>query len=170
MLRLDLARLGRERTLPVEARVPADDPLWEDVEVTFDGSVQVHLTASYAGSGEVVVRGSLAAALIQECRRCLKPVTGRLAEEVTMVFVPSDMPGVEEDGDVHIFDAHSGELDLSEAVREEVVLAIDPYVVCDPECRGLCPQCGTNLNLETCACTTTEADPRWDALRALKEE
>ncbi|MGD8322587.1 MAG: DUF177 domain-containing protein [Gemmatimonadota bacterium] len=118
----------------------------------------------------MVVRGSLEAGLVQECRRCLEPVSGRFAEDVTMVFLPSGVPGVEEDGDVRLFDARSGELDLSEAVREEIVLALDPYVVCDPECKGLCPQCGTNLNRETCSCTTTEADPRWDALRALKEE
>ena len=170
MLRLDLARLGREGSVSVDARVPAENALWEGVEVTFDGPVAVHLTASYAGSGEVVVRGSLGANLAQECRRCLEPVSGRFDEDVTMVFVPSDEPGVEEDGDVRLFDAGSGDLDLSEAVREEIVLAIDPYVVCDPECRGLCPKCGTNLNHGTCSCTTEEADPRWDALRALKEE
>jgi uncharacterized protein len=75
-----------------------------------------------------------------------------------------------EDGDARVFEARAPKLDLSEPVREEVVLAIDPYVVCDPECKGLCPRCGANLNVEVCGCSFDEPDPRWDALRALKEE
>lgn len=144
--------------------------MWDGVETAFDGPVEVHLRASHAGSGEVVVRGRIQAALLRECRRCLAPVPGSLREELTMVFVPSDTPGAEEDGDVRLFKGSAAELDLSEPVREEVVLATEPYVVCDPDCKGLCPRCGTNLNQGTCDCTTEEVDPRWDALRALKEE
>lgn len=170
MLRLDLARLDREGVVRVDADVPADDPLWKDTDFTFDGPVHVRLRATVAGSGEVVVRGGVEARLAQQCRRCLDPVVGALAQEVTMVFLSSDTPGMAEDGDARVFDGRAPELDLSEPVREEVVLAIDPYVVCDPECKGLCPRCGANLNAEVCGCSFDEPDPRWDALRALKEE
>ena len=61
-------------------------------------------------------------------------------------------------------------IDLGEDVRQTLILAVPLKLLCRPECKGLCPQCGTNLNNETCSCTTVEADPRWDALRALKEE
>jgi uncharacterized protein len=170
MLRLELAHLDREGTVLVDARVPADHPLLQGLEASFDGPLEVLLRASYAGSGEIVVRGTLRGALLQECRRCLEPVSGRLAEKLTMVFVPSDSPGAEDHGDVRLFSATAAELDLGESVREELILAIDPYVVCDPDCRGLCPRCGANRNTETCSCAGTESDPRWDALRALKEE
>jgi uncharacterized protein len=66
------------------------------------------------------------------------------------------------------YDPRKGMLDLSEAVREEVVLAIDPYVVCDPGCPGLCPKCGADLKDGDCGCTEEESDPRWDTLRELK--
>ncbi|MGB1779712.1 MAG: DUF177 domain-containing protein, partial [Longimicrobiales bacterium] len=59
---------------------------------------------------------------------------------------------------------------LSKAVREEMILAVNPYVVCEPECRGLCPKCGANLNEGACDCTDDEVDPRWAALRDLKSE
>ncbi len=170
MLRLDLFRLGREGTVQVDARVPADDPLWEGLEPPFEGPVEVLLRVSYAGSGEIVARGTVRAMLLQECRRCLEPVRTRLAEELTMVFVPSDSLEAEDEGDVRPFKANAAELDLGQSVREELVLAIEPYVVCDPECRGLCPRCGANRNTETCSCTEVGSDPRWDTLRALKEE
>jgi uncharacterized protein len=168
MLRVDLVRLGREGSVQVEARIPQDHPLWEGLGISLGGPVEVRLRVTEAGSGEIVVRGSLAADLEQECRRCLRSVPGRVDVALTMVFVPSDTPGVEEDGDVRLFEPDVTELDLDDPVREELVLGLDPYVVCDPECRGLCPQCGANRNSDPCACTTDESDPRWDALRALK--
>jgi uncharacterized protein len=170
MLRLDLARLGREGSVLVDAQVPPDDPLLKDLDVVFQSSVEVHLRASHAGSGEVVVRGTLEAALRQECRRCLEAVPSRLFEEVTMVFVPSSTPGAEDDGDVRVFEEGAAQLDLEEPVLEEMILGIDRYVVCSPECKGLCPRCGVNRNVDSCDCTEDGTDPRWDALRALKEE
>lgn len=171
MLRLDLARLGREGAVRIEASVPPDDALLDELEASFDEPVEIRLRGTSARSGEVVVRGSIEADLRQQCRRCLEPVHGRLSEEVTLVFMPAGPSGeVGDDGDVRFFDERAGELDLSESIREELMLAIDPYVVCDPECRGLCPRCGANRNIETCSCTDEELDPRWDALRALREE
>jgi uncharacterized protein len=170
MLRLDLARLGREVSVQVDAQVSPDDAMWEDLEVSFEGPVEVRLRASTAGTGEIVVRGTVEAALRQECRRCLKAVSNRLSQEITMVFVPSFMPGAEDDGDARLFEESAAELDLGESVLEELVLGINLYVVCSPECKGLCPMCGVNLNQDSCDCAEAEDDPRWDALRALKEE
>jgi len=170
MLRVDLGRLGREGSALVEARVPADDELWEGTRVAWNGPVDVRLRASFAGTGEVVVRGRVTGTLAQECRRCLDPLETDFDEEVTLVFVSSDSAASAQAGDEYVFGAAGAELDLSGAVREEVILAINPYVVCDPECKGLCPRCGADLNEGACGCTDEEADPRWEALRALKEE
>ena len=170
MLRLDLMRLGREGSIRIETRIPSEDPLWQDGEVAFAGPVGVDLRATYAGSGEVVVRGTVDGDVRNECRRCLREVPGHISTELTLVFSGSYEEGGEDDGDVRLYDEKAGDLDLSKAVREEVVLAIDPYVVCDPECKGLCARCGADLNTEPCTCPEKEPDPRWDALRALKEE
>lgn len=170
MLRLDLSRLDREGTVRIEEQVPPDADLWQDMEVTFEGPVQVRLTAMEAGSGEIVVRGTVEADYRQECRRCLEPVRSELDAEVTAVFVAAEDPEAHVgDDDVRLFDAKAAELDLSYAVREEMVLAIDRFVVCDPECAGLCPKCGTNLNEAECDCTFDEPDSRWDALRSLQD-
>ena len=168
MLRVDLGRLAREGTVLVEAQVPADDGLWQGGEFRWSGPVDVRLRASYAGTGEVVVRGRVRGRLAQECRRCLRPVMEEFDDELTLVFV-SDASGEDTDeGDAFVFDPVRGSLDLGDAVREEVTLAMNPYVVCDPACRGLCPRCGANLNEGSCDCAEKEVDPRWEALRALK--
>lgn len=166
MLRVDLGRLDREGSVAVDARVASDDELWKDTDLDWAGDVEVRLRASFAGTGEVVARGTVGGTLLQECRRCLEPVETEFDEELTMVFVAD----ADDDSGAYTFEPIGDELDLSDAVREEVILAVNPFVVCKLECRGLCPQCGQNLNEGTCDCTMDEVDPRWAALRKLKSE
>lgn len=168
MLRVDLGRLAREGSVLVEAKVPADDGLWQDEELQWKGPVEVRLRASYAGTGEVVVRGAVRGELEHVCRRCLRPVAGSFEEDLTLVFVTGAAGEEAAQGDALPYDPRSSALDLSGAVRGEVILAMNRYVVCDPECRGLCPRCGADLNEGPCGCAVEETDPRWEALRALK--
>ena len=168
MLRVDLGRLAREGSVLVEAKVPADDGLWQSSGIRGRGPVDLRLQASYAGTGEVVVRGTVKGQLDQECRRCLQPVEGKFDDELTLVFVSDETGESTDEGDAFAFEPVGRSLDLSVAVREEVILAMNPYVVCDPECRGLCPRCGKNLNEGPCGCAEEEVDPRWERLRALK--
>ncbi len=168
MLRVDLGQLGREGSVVVEGRVASDDELWQDTDLTWAGDVRVRLRASYAGTGEIVARGDVQGTLLQECRRCLEPVETVVEEELTMVF--TDEAVDDEAGGAYPFEPVGEEFDLGEAVREEVVLAVNPFVVCKPDCRGLCPRCGQDLNKGSCDCSLDEPDPRWAALRELKSE
>ena len=59
-------------------------------------------------------------------------------------------------------------VDISSIVREELLLALPEYSVCRPDCRGLCPRCGIDLNQSTCECGSAEPDPRWEKLRKLR--
>lgn len=166
MLRVDLGQLDREGSVAVEGVIGADDDLWRETDLEWSGDVNVRLRASFAGTGEVVARGSVAGVLKQECRRCLQPVETHFAEDVTMVYVADG----DEGGGEYALEPVGDALDLSGAVREEIVLAVNPFVVCKPECKGLCPRCGQNLNDEVCDCAVDEADPRWAVLRELKSE
>ncbi|MDX1492439.1 MAG: DUF177 domain-containing protein [Longimicrobiales bacterium] len=168
MLRVDLGQLRREGTVDVEASLASDAELWKDTDLEWADDVEVRLRASYAGTGEVVVRGRAEGTLVQECRRCLERVETPLQEDLTMVFVED--ADEEEDGGAYALVPVGEELDVSNAVREEIVLAVNPFVVCKPECKGLCPQCGQDLNEGSCDCTRDETDPRWAALRQLKSE
>lgn len=170
MLPLDLARLSREGSLRIEGQIRPDDPLWNETGVRLGMPLRVDLRATEAQSGEIVVRGTLKGTLAQECRRCLDPVETPLDEEVTFVFAPPEALGGEDDGEMRALPAGQREVDLAEPVREEVILAAPPYVLCEPGCKGLCPRCGADLNETTCECVVDEPDPRWDALRSLKKE
>ena len=72
----------------------------------------------------------------------------------------------EEDLDVFPFDGEK--IDLEPVFREQFVLAVPFAPLCREDCKGLCPHCGTNLNLEQCSCSEPMEDPRWAALKEIR--
>lgn len=170
MLTISLVRLEREGSLEIQAEIPSDDPSWEGTGLRFSTPVSIIGRAQSVVSGEVVVLVRVEAELSQECRRCLKPVESRMEEVFDLVFSPVDKTGEPVDETTRILSDTALDLDLAEAIREEVVLSQSLLLLCKPDCKGLCPRCGINLNEERCSCSNVESDPRWDSLRALKEE
>lgn len=174
MLTLDLARLEQERgPVHVHEEVPPDAALFEDADLRLGSPLTVDVMVTLLASGEVVVRGTFSGTLSRECRRCLDPVEVPLEEEVDLLFIPEDELAPEEEEEeeeVRRFNLASGTLELGRAIREEAILRAPMYVECTPDCEGLCPVCGTNLNEDDCDCTLDEPDPRWDALRAINTE
>ncbi len=170
MLTVDLVRLEREGFLRLRAEIPADDALWEGVLLAVGGAASVELTATLAGSGEIVVRGVASVPLTGECSRCLREVTLPVEQSVTMVFAPVDELGDEDQGDVRRLSASAVEFDLAIALREELILSLPQSLLCSGECRGFCSGCGVDLNQKDCQCPGPEIDPRWAGLKALNNE
>jgi uncharacterized protein len=167
MLLVDLNRLEREGRARIDADLAMDDPFWGGMELTPRTPLAVRLEAQQAGP-DVVVRGQLAGEFARTCRRCLEPVVAAIEEEVGLLY----RGGSEESGEEEAADVlplpRTATLDLTEPLREQVLLAVPRYVLCSEECRGLCPQCGTNWNTAECQCTAGEEDDRWAPLRRLK--
>lgn len=168
MLIVDLGRLGRERRLRLEKVIGPEDPLWNGLDFRFAGPLRVELEAQTV-EHDVLVRGRVVGELEYECRRCLEPVTRRLDEDISMFY----RSGVaEEDAEAEEVYAlpERGDLDLGPALREQVALAVPGYALCREDCRGLCPQCGTNRNQSDCDCEVEHGDDRWAALRRINFE
>jgi len=124
--------------------------------------------------GGVLVQGRLHAQATLSCSRCLEPVAVPLDVYLEEIFAPTidiltgkPVQNEEEDRALWIDDRHL--LDLSEVLRQDVLLALPMHLLCREECRGLCPVCGQNLNQESCGCTP-EPDTRWAALLDLLKE
>ena len=98
------------------------------------------------------------------CQRCLDEANLELAVEGREY--QADAP--ETDGESETTPYLEGDvLDLDGWARDAVILALPIVVTCSPGCRGLCAQCGQNLNLGDCSCDAAQVDERWSALRAL---
>ena len=167
MLHLNLNALERTGTLQLRAACPAADFVLAGRGPELSGPVSVTLTARSMAAGQVMVQGRMSTTLAQVCRRCLEPVAQAFALPIRFVFVPDDEWDCRDDGEVHTFPAHLAELDIAGPLREEFALAAPMYMECRPDCRGLCPACGSNRNTARCDCSAPDVDARWEKLRAL---
>jgi uncharacterized protein len=59
---------------------------------------------------------------------------------------------------------------LEDVIKEQLLLAVPLRAICREDCKGLCPQCGRNRNLEPCNCSNQTQDPRWAALEDIKNK
>lgn len=125
---------------------------------------RVAVTAEESREGAIQLSGVLTAELVERCSRCLRPVERELEVDIDLRFEPELDPWDEGPG-LYALEANREEIDVGPALREELILALPEYPLCDPDCRGLCPQCGTDLNEGECDCTEEAGDPRWDALK-----
>jgi uncharacterized protein len=169
MLKVDLGLLAQQHRIRIDAEVPVDDELWATFPWRFAEPVALHLDVQQAGA-DVVVRGDVRGRAELSCRRCLAAVLFEVNEELIFVYRSGVAPVEAEAEEVYPLPEKSGELDLTAAVREHVLLSVPEFVNCDETCRGFCPRCGTNLNEATCECRTEDEDPRWAALRRLRSE
>lgn len=131
------------------------------------GSVKVKGQIENLGDRIFQVTGQVEVAANTLCSRCLTPTQIKLNIDLSLKF--SDVvskPGKdEEDEDIILF--HGDEIDLYPQILEEIILNWPSQILCKNDCRGLCPNCGANLNLDSCECNIDNIDPRFAVLKQL---
>ena len=131
----------------------ADPPLAPAGDITY------RLSAVMAGA-DLIVTGSASVPIVTSCARCLDDVRTEIAVR-DLCF--------------HFEKVRDLEVDLTDDVREELLLAIPSCFYCSPDCKGVCPSCGVNLNHGSCTCSSRPVEPEpesaapspWDQLDAL---
>lgn len=155
-----------------EHRYAADEMDLTDHEFNFVNPPFVSGVVSRIGQ-EIRVQGKLNATLEGVCDRCLETVEIPVDQEFELFYMPEDpLAGTSGETEVQIRDLdfsvyQNDEIDLDELVIEQLELALPVRLLCREECRGLCDQCGTNLNERQCDCQPP-IDPRWQVLADLK--
>jgi uncharacterized protein len=170
MLKVDLGRLKSGARQRIDEEVPAADPLWSGSGLNLAGPVSVRLEAENA-AGDILVRGYVSGVVELPCRRCLVPGRAGFEEPITLRYrsLPAGAVAVDDD-EAYAVPERAREVELGPAIREHVLLAAPEYRLCREDCRGLCPHCGTDLNLGTCTCGPDRIDERWAALRSLRPD
>ncbi len=150
------APLGKSLTLDIDT----GPRVLDDLEVDYlRGSVR----AIRVDKG-IFVEGEVESKLKLECVRCLEPFAFPITLELAELF---RMPGAEPRPDAIYAVSEDGEIKLAPLIREHAWLAIPMKPLCDPECKGLCPHCGVNLNIDSCQCEEIHVDPRLAPLKEL---
>jgi uncharacterized protein len=166
MLRVDLRELAQGRAAETRGELKQDDPVLDGTEVRLQAPVAVQGRLQALGDGRFYWQGTARTVVAGECRRCLTPVETPLQLEIGALFTQD--PDAQDDPDSYSVAPDATDIDVTPAVREELVLAAPRYVVCRDDCKGICPQCGQDLNAGPCDCAPV-TDARWQPLKALKD-
>ena len=135
-----------------------------------------HITGRVKQSGQDFhVSGELKAALTISCDRCLRDLFIAVNESFKLVYAPaSEARGQHGEREINQQELEfayleSEDLDIDQLIREQLELVLPVRLLCHAECRGLCVQCGTDLNESECQCVAP-VDLRWQALADLPKK
>jgi uncharacterized protein len=165
-----------------EAFQPGDIDLGADIrqQTQLDAKGRAELLEEHRGGAlgtveDIRLVGGFSTQIEVSCARCLDPVTSAIKHDFDLLYRPQ---GVDRRADeVSICEAeteigyYQGDgLLLEDVLREQLLLAVPIKLVCRDECKGLCPHCGGNLNVETCNCAVPVVDERWSALKDIRDK
>lgn len=162
-------KLGVEKTVQIQLYLPPLHLAGQDYNFVPD-QVMARLSVNYVGQGYAVSLG-FECRLEGICWRCLEKANLDMSIEVDDFF-ETGLPPVEdigEEGEASPWYAENGVLTVSAWARDAVAEKLPLKILCQPGCRGLCAQCGVNLNLVECGCKQP-VDFRWDKLREWKAD
>ena len=123
---------------------------------------------------DIRLRGRLSTGLELQCARCLEPVRQDVSREFELLYRPLGADAGRDELSVTAAEAEIGYYQgdgilLEDVLREQVLLALPLKITCREDCKGLCPHCGKNLNEEQCSCSVPMEDPRWAALKEIRD-
>ena len=150
MLRVDLRDL-KHGPVATTGSLAHDDPVFEGLDLSLAGPVQVDGRIQASGAGGYFWKGHVRGQVQAQCRRCLSDVALAVDADIGLMF--SSDPDLQDDPSVHELSPTATQIDLVEFVREELALAVPGYPLCRANCAGLCPRCGADLNTGPCGCT-----------------
>jgi len=122
---------------------------------------------------DIRVKGSLSTRLEWACARCLEPVLLDVQRSFDLLYRPqgtdagrSELSVTAAEAEVSYYEGEG--LLLEDVLREQILLEVPLKAICREDCKGLCPNCGKNLNSGQCSCAEPIEDPRWNALKEIR--
>jgi uncharacterized protein len=169
-MRIELENLEGSKGDFAHVYEPQDlNPVDERVSLTAPAAVNGKIRLS---GNQVFVNGHVETRAQVECDRCLKPVELPVSADFTLEYISDSDYETSQAAElteaemwVSVFDGKA--IDVDEIVKEQILLAVPTRMLCREDCKGICPECGTDRNTGECDCVTNDIDPRWAALKNL---
>ncbi|HHW02914.1 MAG TPA: DUF177 domain-containing protein [Thermoanaerobacterales bacterium] len=164
-MRLSLARVKQSEGNVLDFRFEEDikQIRVKRDDLNFAGPVVVEGQVENIGDRILEVRGSIKTCVEDYCYRCLTKTQVELNVSFCLKF--SDIPIESDEEEIILFSGD--EIELRPYILNEIVLNWPGQILCKPDCRGICPRCGANLNTTECDCKDEEIDPRLSVLKQL---
>jgi uncharacterized protein len=159
----------------LQASVSPADLNLDEGQIQVSAEVLVRLTAEKQSRGGVRIKGKLAVDMQLTCVRCLDLLPYSLAADFNQYYQSNahhsligEISLQEKDTEVGFFSG--GFIDVSDIIREQILLGLPMKPLCREGCRGLCPDCGKNRNRDRCSCRPVAVDPRLAPLLKFKSQ
>jgi uncharacterized protein len=126
-------------------------------------------------ASEVFAQGEVSTRMELQCSRCLRNFPKDMDMNINVVYHPLEELTGEEKHEVREDELDMGfyrddELNIQDLVAEQILLNVPMKPLCSESCRGICPKCGADMNVNPCRCEHKETDPRLAVLKKLLEE
>jgi uncharacterized protein len=126
-------------------------------EVEFNNPLSCAVRLCRHGDDNVYVTADIETKILVECGRCITPFEVDITTTFEVLFSIGSESLEQSEADERYYDGET--LDISEDVRQAIVLEIPAWPLCSETCKGLCPQCGAELNINACSCEPTDEAP-----------
>lgn len=163
-------------SFPAETILSGDsDSLSLDYEGLNDlKSIRVDLCIQES-SEEYFCQGTVKASVNIECSRCLNGFDKECENSIDFIVCAESLHADEEKDvldteDYAYFKGGDLQTDISDILRQAIILSLSLKQLCSEDCKGLCTHCGINLNEQECSCETENIDPRWETLKKLSKQ
>jgi uncharacterized protein len=162
------------RKLPIRKTYAPGSIDFQSAEIKQSEPLEVRAVAELV-EGNIRISGEIQTKMELVCARCLEPVFEEVDRNFDLFYTPLPKGGKteearldEDESEIAFFQGEG--LFLTDVLKEQILLALPMKVICQSDCRGLCPNCGANLNHEECRCETHATDPRLAPLARLKQD
>lgn len=153
----------------------SDDAWLTAIGLTATGPTEAELTLRPKAEHRAEAQGTLRTAVRLTCDRCLTEYDFSVAVEFHLLLeVPEDeddwsVKDLDNGAELELMEVDEPAADLMEILRQQLFLSLPVKQLCSPDCQGLCPSCGANLNSQSCACATETDSTPFAALAAWKQ-
>jgi len=162
MIKINVAEIQKKLVGEKNLRFELDAQELEITSQELELCSPVQMVGTMSNVGDVLLlKAVLTAEVKRMCGRCLKEFSAETKAEVLEKFYPQGTANLEKDAFVYDSDV----IDITEPLRESLLLAEPIQALCKEDCRGLCPVCGADLNDGDCGCDRVTVDPRLAALK-----
>jgi len=146
----------------------------EDTDLSFLSPIDYEITVSKTGDS-IWLRGPVRTKLFLTCARCLEGFAFGVESRLNVELMPKEAephaPEVELHNDeMDIYFYEGDEIDIDPYIFEEIMLNLPIKALCSDACKGMCPSCGKNLNIEACRCDKIGATALGEKLRSFLKE
>ncbi|WEK56236.1 MAG: DUF177 domain-containing protein [Candidatus Cohnella colombiensis] len=157
--------VSRQEPVQLQGTLDTADIFQGNTDYIPTSPLEFNLTAQAFGDDRIIVTGQLSCNVRMQCSRCLESVDERLNLPFEEVYrIVSDLDA-ELDEDDEAIPVSEDRIEIAPFIAEELLVQLPYAPLCREDCKGLCPECGTNRNEQSCDCNTVAIDPRLAALQ-----